>query len=399
MAPTADYDLWKKHTPDLYDVIITHALDWPVTSAQWLPDHQRILLGIKALDDPEDCLENCVLIVKLAVPADLDAEIPENWVRPPSFFLPCLSCMTQWIKHEGQVNRARYMPQCPTIVAAKGETSRVCIFDTTKHENSGGLPSQVIAETQPEMLLEGHTKGGHGLSWNPFRCGILASGSRDGLVCVWDVGAAGSSSRPIITYPQNTPVGDVTWTSKHENVFSTGDEAGWMRTWDLRDPLNLVVAVRAHLDPLESLAYHPYDEFCLATGSCDNTARIFDIRTLSQPMHTFVGHRDTVVRVDWSPKYQGVLVTSSEDHRVMLWNVQRIGDEQSAEDAEDGPPELVFIHGGHWDIVHDFSWDATANLITSVGEDHTVQIWRTAKHIKRTMRGSSPSRMETPSSP
>ncbi|XP_024522445.1 probable histone-binding protein lin-53 [Selaginella moellendorffii] len=114
-----DYHVWKKHTADLYDVVITHGLDWPVTSAQWLPDHQRILLGSKALDDPHDCLENCVLIVKLAVPADLDAEIHENWVRlllfSTSFFLLLTSreCMewvqmTQWIKHEeGQVNRAR----------------------------------------------------------------------------------------------------------------------------------------------------------------------------------------------------------------------------------------------------------------------------------------------------
>lgn len=35
----------------------------------------------------------------------------------------------------------------------------------------------------------------------------------------------------------------------------------------------------------------------------------------------------------------------------------RIGEEQTAEDAEDGPPELLFIHGGHTAKISDFSWN------------------------------------------
>ena len=30
-----------------------------------------------------------------------------------------------------------------------------------------------------------------------------------------------------------------------------------------------------------------------------------------------------------------------------MWDLSKIGEEQTAEDAEDGPPELLFIHGGH----------------------------------------------------
>ena len=36
----------------------------------------------------------------------------------------------------------------------------------------------------------------------------------------------------------------------------------------------------------------------------------------------------------------------------MVWDLSRIGDEQSPDDAEDGPPELLFIHGGHTSKVH-----------------------------------------------
>ncbi len=33
-----EYKIWKKNTPFLYDLVMTHALEWPSLTAQWLPD-------------------------------------------------------------------------------------------------------------------------------------------------------------------------------------------------------------------------------------------------------------------------------------------------------------------------------------------------------------------------
>lgn len=33
-----EYKIWKKNTPFLYDLAMTHALEWPSLTAQWLPD-------------------------------------------------------------------------------------------------------------------------------------------------------------------------------------------------------------------------------------------------------------------------------------------------------------------------------------------------------------------------
>ena len=50
-----EYKIWKKNTPFLYDLVMTHALEWPSLTAQWLPDiihpegkdycQHRLLLG------------------------------------------------------------------------------------------------------------------------------------------------------------------------------------------------------------------------------------------------------------------------------------------------------------------------------------------------------------------
>ena len=38
-----EYKIWKKNTPFLYDLVMTHALEWPSLTAQWLPDVTRYL--------------------------------------------------------------------------------------------------------------------------------------------------------------------------------------------------------------------------------------------------------------------------------------------------------------------------------------------------------------------
>ena len=42
------------------------------------------------------------------------------------------------INHEGEVNRARFMPQNPCIIATKTPSSDVLIFDYTKHPSKPG---------------------------------------------------------------------------------------------------------------------------------------------------------------------------------------------------------------------------------------------------------------------
>ena len=50
--------------------------------------------------------------------------------------------------------------------------------------------------------------------------------------------------------------------------------------------------------------------------------------------------------------------------------------EQTPEDAEDGPPELLFLHGGHTSKVNDFSWNPTYDwCLGGVSEDNVLQVW------------------------
>eukprot|EP00887_Chlorella_sp_A99_P007649 scaffold20.g7649.t1 len=52
------------------------------------------------------------------------------------------------------------------------------------------------------------------------------------------------------------------------------------------------------------------------------------------------------------------------------------------EEVEDGPPELLFMHGGHTAKISDFSWNGQDEwVIDSVAEDKICQIWQLAESI------------------
>lgn len=86
--------------------------------------------------------------------------------------------------------------------------------------------------------------------------------------------------------------------------------------------------------------------------------------------------------MEWAPFNESILASCSADRRVGIWDLSRIGMEQTPEDAEDGPPELLFLHGGHTSKVSDFSWNVNNEWsIASVSEDNVLQVWNMAEEI------------------
>jgi len=289
----------------------------------------------------------------------------------------------QQICHDGEVNRARYMPQNPFILATKTVSSEVLVFDYTKHPSKPAQPNVCI----PDLKLLGHKTEGYGLSWSPFKEGHLLSGSDDAQICLWDIGAATRSSKTLdATATFTSHVGvveDVAWHCKHEHIFGSVGDDKKLLVWDTRkSPDTPLHTVEAHDAEVNCLAFNPVNEYVLATGSADKTVALHDIRNLDQRLHVFDSHTDEVFQVSWSPKNETVLSSCGADRRLNVWDLSRIGAEQETEDQEDGPPELLFVHGGHTAKISDFSWNANDEwVMASVAEDNILQIWQMAENI------------------
>ncbi|TVY58975.1 Histone acetyltransferase type B subunit 2 [Lachnellula cervina] len=137
-----------------------------------------------------------------------------------------------------------------------------------------------------------------------------------------------------------------------------------------------------HTDAVNSLAFNPASEFVLATGSADKTIALWDLRNLKDKLHSLEGHSDIVTSLAWHPFEEAVLASGSDDRRVIFWDLSRVGEEQLPDDQEDGPPELLFMHGGHTNSVADFSWNLNEPwVVCSAAQDNLIQIWKVAEAI------------------
>eukprot|EP00937_MAST-01D_sp_MAST-1D-sp2_P000179 g179.t1 len=407
-----EYKIWKKNTPFLYDLVLTHALEWPSLTVQWMPsvsrgagvahDTHQLILGTHTSDSEQ----NYLMIADVKLPKE-DTEFAAHKYDDAKGELGGFGGVSAKvdikvkIPHDGEVNRARHMPQEPLVIATKTVSSDVLVFDITKHESmpAKGTPCN------PQHVLKGHTKEGYGLSWSPHQKGLLLSASDDGTVCQWDI-AADSAPRELdahATYrAHESVVEDVAWHMHHPSLFgSVGDDARIV-LWDARQPAGAGAGSsasaaagggggdgrpkhtvdKAHAAEINCIAFSPFNEYLFATGSADKTVALWDMRNLSHQLHSFCGHREEVFQVQWNPCNETMLASCSEDRRTMVWDLSRIGEAQTAEDAEDGPAELLFIHGGHTDKISDVSWNVNDEMVcATVSEDNILQIWQMAQNI------------------
>ena len=95
-----------------------------------------------------------------------------------------------------------------------------------------------------------------------------------------------------------------------------------------------------HKDAINSIAFNGFSEFIFATGSADKSIGVWDLRNLSVKLHALESHQDCVTSLEWHPMEEAVLGSASYDRRIIFWDLSKVGDEQTPEDAEDGPPEM-----------------------------------------------------------
>lgn len=187
-----------------------------------------------------------------------------------------------------------------------------------------------------------------------------------------------STLSPVRKYTYHTDiVNDVQCHPIVEHLIASVSDDMTLKIHDTRSDSTDVAthSVVAHSAPINAVAFNLSSEYILATASADKTVGLWDTRNLKTKLHSFEAHEDEVTSLGWSPHDETILASASTDRRVILWDLSRIGEEQAPEDAEDGPPELLFMHGGHTNRVSDLSWNPSdAWCMATAAEDNIIQV-------------------------
>ncbi|KAL8434725.1 hypothetical protein ACSSS7_002970 [Eimeria intestinalis] len=424
-----EHQNWRVNSGVLYDVVLSVPLDWPSLTVEWLPGttpgsssstvKQRLLLGTHTSGAEADAL-----VVMQASPGCSRVELPTSPVEEgqnefrergdyEGFHFGLSSYKVKIVKrlpHPQESNCARHMPQRPSVIASCAVDGRVLLYD---------LEACGMCEG-PEAFCVGHKGEATCVSWNPQRQGHIASCGSEGTVEVHDAGAALSASSKegaaaLFSSFRAKGLNSCCWFDAH--IFLAAAEDGVVALWDTRaDPKQSAAEASCGDTAVNSVTSTQLNANVFLCGSDDGNLHLFDRRKLPTPVHEMHAHGDSKVSVvGFSLHAASLLISGGYDHFVSLWDLEKIGDEQDPEDAEDGPPELLdssgeglslvegsgfstggqasagigcrFTHGGHRADVYDAAWNCESifskveslavpsQMVASVADDNKLQIW------------------------
>ena len=186
--------------------------------------------------------------------------------------------------------------------------------------------------------------------------GILAGGSLDGTVALWDV----VSRREIATLEGHRRRVDSVAFSPDGDLLASGSGDETVRLWDVASQRE-IAALEGHTAPIHSVAFSP-DGDLLASASWESTVRLWDVASRRE-LPALEGHTDRVAQVAFSPGGD-LLASASWDGTVRLWDVA-------------SRREIAALEG-HTRDAESVAFSPDGDLLASGGRDGTVRLWDVA---------------------
>lgn len=152
------------------------------------------------------------------------------------------------------------------------------------------------------------------VAWNE-RGNLVAVGTNNGYIEVWDVGANKQLSK---LSGHSARVGTLAWSG---DVLSSGSRDRTILQRDIRSSsITPERRLPGHKQEVCGLKWSP-DSQHLASGGNDNRLCVWNLHSTS-PVQVFTEHRAAVKAIAWSPHHQGLLVSGggTADRCIRFWN-------------------------------------------------------------------------------
>lgn len=368
-----EYKLWRKNCTYMYSYVSETALMWPSLSVDFVKSNTY---ENKSKDDKFGVVRNLMLTT-------FTSGEDEEYVKIASLKLPRLLTESKDMsKEELQTVDSRLKISKKFKTDAEINKVRVCPLDNHLFAMIDGNGKVYVYKLDSKMQIEytkelvHHKENGFGLCWNPINSNQLATCSEDGDAVIWDL----EQQKPTNVFKDHNGafVNDVRFSSDGKKLVTVGEDKRIV----IRDLVEGKIINTAEAScTLNTATFPPFENNLLAVGGETGNVFIYNTENLKL-LHTLMGHTKSVTNVEWDPFHHNIIGSCSVDRRVILWDLEKIGEEQTAEEAEDGVPELLMMHGGHTSGVNDFSFSKEIPwCVVSCSDDNVVHVWGVHPHI------------------
>jgi WD40 repeat protein len=216
---------------------------------------------------------------------------------------------------------------------------------------------------------------------------FLATGSEDHLVRIWDIKTgqllytlSGHTSevRSVAFSPQSytrhLPISNPTpqFQNRTSYLLASGSYDGTVRLWDVNTG-NCLRILEGHTHRVWSIAFSP-DGKTLASSSSDRTVKLWHVSS-GECLKSLQGHSRQIRTVAFSPDGK-TLASGSDDQSIRLWH-QHTG-------------ECLRVLQGHSSWISSLAFSPSDCLLASGSEDQSVRLWETRSNLcLKTLQGYS----------
>ncbi|XP_012515715.1 PREDICTED: coronin-1A [Propithecus coquereli] len=160
---------------------------------------------------------------------------------------------------------------------------------------------------------------------NPKFVALICEASGGGAFLVLPLGKTGRVDKNAPTVCGHTaPVLDIAWCPHNDNVIASGSEDCTVMVWEIPDggltlPLREpVITLEGHTKRVGIVTWHPTAQNVLLSAGCDNVILVWDVGTGVAVLTLGPDvHPDTIYSVDWS-RDGALICTSCRDKRVRI---------------------------------------------------------------------------------